>query len=643
MRLKIQHRLLRINSIKAVIFILVTGLWVSHSQAEVTLDGSFGPAGLLPGPNYQITADVGYQAGTNLFHSFDKFNLNSLESATFTNQGSIGQINNILSRVTGGESVIDGLLQSTIPDANLYLVNPAGIVFGENASLDVQGSFHATTADYLRLGDGSRFNAVPSVQNAVLTTASPEAFGFLSENPSNISVNGSQISVPEGETLSLIGGDLVIRNGTFVASEGSINLVSISSTGEIKLNDIHSLEQSSIRHGDISISENSLVEVSANQSGEIHIVAGHFILSDSAVKSNTKDENGGNIFVSLDGKSLANHGADVSSNFDIEFNNKSQLGENIIINGGLINTGTSGTGNAGNIIVTANRLKIDGAESQKQTGIASFVGYGATGNSGSISVKTGFLEINGNLSTNLVGIGSVALPFSSGKTGDLAVSVQDNLNIINGGLITTSTFGIGGAGDISVQADKILLDGAGLVSNPISQDSQIGNVFSAITSSVQFIQGQATSGNVMLKASELNILNGAVIDTSTKSDGDAGNIFIEVNKLSLGISNASLDSRPAIASISGSTTDSSIKSNGNAGKVEVTVHDFLEMSGGAVITSSTFAHGDAGEVIINAGSLILSGVGTFVRPGAILPDSTVISSSSEDAASGSGGGYIDQC
>ena len=106
--------------------------------SEVTLDGTLGLSGAVSGPDYQLTADMGRQVGANLFHSFGKFNVNTGESATFTGPNSIS---NIISRVTGGTSSwIDGPLRSEITGANLYLINPSGVMFGANASLDVQGS-----------------------------------------------------------------------------------------------------------------------------------------------------------------------------------------------------------------------------------------------------------------------------------------------------------------------------------------------------------------------------------------------------------------------------------------------------------------------------------------------------------------------
>ena len=158
------------------------------SHAQITLDGSLGPRGPLPGPYYRIDADVGQIRGSNLFHSFGQFSVPTGGSATFTGPNTIA---NIMGRVTGGQaSVIDGRLQSAIPGANLYLLNPSGVLFGPNARLDISGSFHVSTADFLRLADGATFFANPG-QASVLTVAPPAAFGFLGPNPAAIAIQES--------------------------------------------------------------------------------------------------------------------------------------------------------------------------------------------------------------------------------------------------------------------------------------------------------------------------------------------------------------------------------------------------------------------------------------------------------------------
>src|SRR4029077_20400364 len=140
----------------------------------------FGTSGALPGPNYMISANLGKQVGNNLFHSFNQFNLISSESATFTGPNNI---QNILSRVTGGSpSSIDGKVSSQIQGANLFFLNPAGVVFGPHAQLDVSGSVAVTTANYVKMVGGSRVNANLGGQDT-LTSAPVSSFGFLNAAP----------------------------------------------------------------------------------------------------------------------------------------------------------------------------------------------------------------------------------------------------------------------------------------------------------------------------------------------------------------------------------------------------------------------------------------------------------------------------
>jgi filamentous hemagglutinin family protein len=251
-------------------------LWpLGVTQAEISLDGSLGPAGELSGPDFQISADLGQQMGSNLFHSFGVFNLNAGESATFTPQGSMGPISNVLGRVTGGSpSNIDGLLRSTIPGANLFLLNSAGILFGPNASLDVQGSFHASTADYIGLGDGARFTALPSAQDAVLTTAAPEAFGFFEGNPAKISIQNSKLDVPQGEALSVVGGNIAVRNGSLTTPGGTLQIASTAISGEVPLATMEANSEQPAKGNAISITDSSLLDASGEGGGTVLIRGG---------------------------------------------------------------------------------------------------------------------------------------------------------------------------------------------------------------------------------------------------------------------------------------------------------------------------------------------------------------------------------
>ncbi len=187
-------------------------------QAQVPTNITSSGLGTTITPNGSIR-DItgGTRRGSNLFHSFGLFNVGTGDTANFLNDTGLAT-SNILGRVTGGNpSNIFGTIQTTnFGLANLYLLNPAGWIFGQGASLNVGGSFHVSTADYIRLSDGVRFNAAPGPTDALLTSAPPAAFGFLGPR-APITVDGSILQVPEGQTLSLVGGDVQITGATLSA------------------------------------------------------------------------------------------------------------------------------------------------------------------------------------------------------------------------------------------------------------------------------------------------------------------------------------------------------------------------------------------------------------------------------------------
>src|SRR5262245_25558961 len=122
---------------------------MAAAAGQVTVDGRLSPAQTLTGPLYSIPQSLGAVKGTNLFHSFGQFSLIKGETADFLSSG----MTNIFTLVTGGQlSSIDGTLRAQQRGVNLYFINPSGISFGRNASLEVAGSFYASTANYLKLG-----------------------------------------------------------------------------------------------------------------------------------------------------------------------------------------------------------------------------------------------------------------------------------------------------------------------------------------------------------------------------------------------------------------------------------------------------------------------------------------------------------
>src|SRR5437867_4412388 len=221
--------------------LLIADPGVSYAvvMTNITSDGTLGTTlngGVICASNCTITGGTRPGGGPNLFHSFGQFNLGTGDTANFQNSfiminGTLVPIptTNILSRVTGGNpSNIYGTIQTTdFGNANLFLINPAGVVFGPSATLNVGGSFHVSTADYIRLTDGAQFNAIPGPQDALLSTAPVSAFGFLSPNPAAIAIQGSNLSVQTGQTLSVVGGEITIQGGTLSAPSGRIQIASV--------------------------------------------------------------------------------------------------------------------------------------------------------------------------------------------------------------------------------------------------------------------------------------------------------------------------------------------------------------------------------------------------------------------------------
>jgi filamentous hemagglutinin family protein len=171
--------------------------------------------------NNQINISGGTQAGSNQFHSFQQFGVNAGQTANFMANPNIA---NILGRVTGGDaSLINGILKVSGSNANLFLMNPAGIVFGKDASLNVPGAFTATTANGIGFGNGNWFNAVGSNNYATLTS-NPTSFGFIGTSGSL--VNAGNLSVNPGQSIALVGGT-VVNTGTIAAPGGNITIAAI--------------------------------------------------------------------------------------------------------------------------------------------------------------------------------------------------------------------------------------------------------------------------------------------------------------------------------------------------------------------------------------------------------------------------------
>jgi len=471
--------------------IIITLLIINLSiNAEITTDGTLGSRANLPGPNYLIGADLGRQHGGNLFHSFKDFNLNRFESATFSGPNSL---NNIISRVTGGNpSNIDGLILSKIP-ADMYFLNPNGIMFGPNARLDVQGSFHASTADYLRLGNEGRFDArLPN--DSLLTVAPVTAFGFLTNTPAPINIENGKLYVPKNQTLSLIGGELVMNGDlssnneleTFhpeyplklFAEFGRINLASLGSSGEVIPNETGLVINAS---GGKITTNNAWIGVSGNGAGNIFIRGSDFELFNSELEGDSLDEDSGIIDVQVD---------------------------NLILHGSEISSDTHSIGQGGKILLkVVNTFSATGVSA---AGYPSFVFSGTegqldnAGDAGQIEIEARQIEL-----TEGARIGSST--FGVGKGGYINIKAFNNITIsgkpeayFHYNQIDRPT---------STEVNDINLGISGLFGNSKSQENNAGN-----------------AGEISIQTKTLNLKNHSVISSSAANSG-GGNINISASNL----------------------------------------------------------------------------------------------------------------
>jgi len=294
---------------------------------------------------FEITGGTRPGKGPNLFHSFGEFGVPANHVANFLNDAGLPTAN-ILSRVTSGKpSNIFGTIQTTgFGTANLFVMNPAGIVFGPGASLNVGGAVTFTTTDYLRLADGARFAAIPGPQDAAISSAPVAAFGFLGSNPAAIVVQGSQLVVAEGQSLSLVGGNIDIRSGLpengfsqsarLSAPGGQVNLGSVASPGEVSIAGTDPTLRGFTAFGDISLSQKASIDTSADTAGRIVIRSGLFTMDDASLKA-----------VSVNGsKSLPDPAISITA-------------QNVsLTNGVLITADTQGSAPAGDITLNVDTL-----------------------------------------------------------------------------------------------------------------------------------------------------------------------------------------------------------------------------------------------------------------------------------------------
>ncbi|MCP4691570.1 MAG: S-layer family protein [Desulfobacterales bacterium] len=604
-------------------------------QGQITLDGSLGPATSLTGPDYEITADLGRIVGSNLFHSFDAFRFFAGESATFTGPDAV---ENVIGRVTGGEaSFIDGPLGCAIPDANLFLLNPGGVVFGPNASLDVDGSFHVSAGDYFRLGDEGFFYADLS-NNTSLAAAPPAAFGFLGDSPGGVSIQGCELRVPDGESFSAAGGNVEIIDGRLVAPGGRLNISGVASPGEVlpddsnQTPDLHMNGFSNL--GDIHVSGGSTLTISGDAEGSLFI------------RGNDMDLDGSRIFSTA-------YTTQAGGDIDIRL-----TGDLRVTNGAVIDASAYWTGSGGDILIDARRLDlVEGSR------IISDAKADSLEHAGDITISTAdSVVISGEGAEGVTSQSVSCATFGKGDGGRISISTPELIINDGAGIFLMAYFGFDMFGNVVTGGDAgdLFLDVGRLDINDARIISQNG----AMTT------GRA--GDITINAGEsVSIFNSGGIHAATHGSGDAGTIYVTTPKLEIensvmaafggewsqgGAGEIILDvGHLALANNAWITTHA--EGAGDAGSIHIST-PFLEIDESVVAAHAQTDHeADAGEILLNVGRLNLinggqissstegSGVGNHVKinasEGVLIsgqnPDgspSAIISGSSGDGNAG---------
>jgi len=523
-------------------------------------------------PNTQING--GAIRGSNLFHSFQQFSIPTNGSVVFNNGSAI---TNIINRVTGSSiSNIDGLIRAN-GTANVFLINPNGILFGANARLDLGGSFLASTAGSLKFANGFEFSATSPQTPPLLTISAPTGLRY-GNKIGEIRSQGAILRVPNGQTLNLTGGNVAIDGGQLLAPGGRVELAGVAAAGEVGLTQQVQEWRLSVPDGlaraDVAIGKNAIVNVRSGGDGSIAITARNFTSTGAGTRVRAGIAAG---LGTVDAQA-----GDININAAEAIN----LDEMLISNAVL----TSGTGNAGNINITAGKLFLaNGAAVSDST-------FGQ-GNAGNINIIARDLVSFDGVGSNGLNSGAFSSVASDGigQGGNISITTG-TLSLTNGGIVAASTFGQGNAGNVTITArDAVSLNGVGVNNNTLRSSG----AFSSVAS-----DGIGQGGNVSITTGTLSVTNGAQVAASTFGRGSAGNITITARDA---VSFGGVGSNGFSSGAFGSVASDGI---GQGGNVSITTGTF-SVTSGAQVGADTSGQGNAGNITITARDAVsFDGVGS---------------------------------
>lgn len=584
-------------------WIILIGL-ISPVIAEVTPDSTLSrPSRVTQLPGQTVITE-GTQRGGNLFHSFREFSVTPREAASF--QGIDPAVKNIFARVTGRNlSHINGLIEVPQSSANLFLLNPHGIIFGQNASLQIGGSFMATTANRINFADGTQFSAIKPQTAPLLTTSVPVGLQFgrhpgqivnRSTAPQQQDAAGNPVNDDLGlpvagligsseHTLALVGGNVTLTDASSIRTNGGrIEIGSVAGPGQVTLTSISQgweLGYAEIdTFGDIKLLNVEQLNASGATGGKIQLQGRQVILTNSYALTSSTDslQPGGGFAVTAADSILLDQDS-------------------------LLTTLTYSSGQAGDIILSTRHLAI-------RTGSSISSITNGNGHGGNINV-------NASESVTLAGVDPVnnsqsllsANSEGLGTAGNLSIETE-RLQILESGQISTFAFDSGNAGNLTIHANTIELTGTGIKANnqpiiergiPISNGFFVGAGFDS----------SGDGGNLNIETERLILRDGAILQATTYGSGRAGNVTIQADTIEVSGTSEQGEIPARIAATSGGIAEfsspASRQATGRGGNLDITA-DRLVVSDGGLITVNSLnpdAVVGAGRIQIAANQIAL--------------------------------------
>lgn len=618
-----QRYLLNVLTVSGILI-----LSCDRATAQITLDNTLGNETSIVNTRDATSdkIDGGAIRGQNLFHSFQEFNVDAGRGVYFANPDAV---TDIFSRVTGND--VSNILGTLGVDgaANLFLINPNGIIFGEGASLDVQGSFAATTANGIEFGNNGTFDTTnpqtpqlltiaPSAYlfNQITKTASIQSRSLVTAGESPLGINAFSLSVPDGQNLFLLGGDIVLDSSRLNAFGGRVELGGLKESGEVKVNAEGSLIfPENVARSDVSLINESRINVKGDR-GSIKIEAGNINLSYFSVlaaeiesSSGMLDEQAGDIILNatdsivLDTSRITNL---VSGDIDIQADSlvlQNPVLQNLFFDelpNDLRNTvrskieaQTKSTGKAGDINIDVRQLTL-----REGSTISTSAFPEATGKGGNLTVKASeSVELIGNAAFESPPTSLLSQSGGMGNGGNIIVETNE-LIVRDGAGISTQTFDEGEGGDLKIVSPSVKLIGTSILPS---------GLFSL--TSGKFTNDRAgNAGNIEIISDRLTVQDGASIDASTSSEGKAGDIEIKASD-DVTITGSSLLGKPSNISTDVFKVDNNI-STGKAGNLNIATERLIVRDRGQIraVTSSI---GNSGTIKVTATELSIDNAGSI--------------------------------